>query len=458
MNPSLFLEYIDKYFRLVVGKITEKFNGKATETVLLHKTMLTEEYSADLTWGATELDHAIVAADVVALDSPLPLKRRSTIGNASGKLPKMGVKYRKGEKAISDINVMIARGADESTVASKIFDDASKCIKAIDIRTEIMFLQALSTGICLVEDDDLNNGTAIRASFGYKDENTFHTTNGKWAQTTGALNTSAKPKEDVQQMFDKAQADGNSIGHVYISKKYFDLFRNSEEGKLMAASYQGQVIVNSSLLAVASRQTFLDTLSDEYGATFHIIDSAFRIEKKDGSRTSVVPWEQANVVGVPAEVVGRLVYGTLAEETNPVNGVNYQKSGSHILISKYSKTDPLEEFTAGQALAIPVIDGADAIYVLHADADAPLSVDPDELEFDSTASNKTCAVHYDGKGTLSATSSADFATATLSKGKVKVAVTANTGDSAVERTAVITISDGTNSVTIDVTQAAPAAA
>ena len=39
MNPSLFIEYIDKYFRLVIGKITEKINGKKTEEQLLHKTM-----------------------------------------------------------------------------------------------------------------------------------------------------------------------------------------------------------------------------------------------------------------------------------------------------------------------------------------------------------------------------------------------------------------------------------
>lgn len=74
MNPSLFIEYIDKYFRLVIGKITEKINGKKTEERLPHKTMLTEEYSADLTWGSTELNTSVVAADVVAMDSSLPLK------------------------------------------------------------------------------------------------------------------------------------------------------------------------------------------------------------------------------------------------------------------------------------------------------------------------------------------------------------------------------------------------
>ena len=98
MNASLFLEIVEKYFKAVVGKITEKFNGSKNEQTLLHKTMLTEEYSADLTWGATELEHSVVAADVVALDSSLPLKSRGSFSNATGKLPKLGVKFRKGEK------------------------------------------------------------------------------------------------------------------------------------------------------------------------------------------------------------------------------------------------------------------------------------------------------------------------------------------------------------------------
>lgn len=363
MTSSLFLEYIDKYFRLVVGKITEKFNDQSVEQPLLHKTMLTEEYSADLNWGATEINHAIVAADVVALDSTLPLKSRSKITNAAGKLPKLGLKLRKGEKLISDINVMIARGADEATIASKIFDDTTKVIKSIDVRTEIMFLQALSTGTCLV-DSDTNTGTGIRVAFGYEDENIFQCVGSPWGEDDET------PQDDVQQLFDKAHEDSNVILHVYLSRKYFDYFRHSDQGKLLAAYYNNAVITDKSLLPVPSRNTFLEALKDEYGATFHVVDSVFKVENADGTKTAVKPWEEANVVGVPAEVVGRLVYGTLAEETNPVSGVNYQKSGSHILVSKYSKTDPLEEYTAAQALCLPVIDGADSVYVLNADTQA----------------------------------------------------------------------------------------
>lgn len=443
MNASLFLEYIDKYFRLVVGKITEKFNDKSKEQTLLHKTMLTEEYSADLTWGATELNNSVVAADVVALDSSLPLKSRSKISNASGKLPKIGVKMHKGEKLITDINVMVARGADEAAIAAKIFDDTTKVIKSVDIRKEIMFLEALSTGTCLVEDDEENTGTGIRVEFGYKDENTFACLGGSW----GASDET--PQDDLQQLFDKAHEDSNSISHVYLSKKYFDRFRHSKQGKLLVANFNNAVVTNLDLLPVPSRATFLEALADEYGATFHIVNSVFKVEKSDGTKVNVKPWREGNVVGVPSDVVGRLVYGTLAEETNPVSGVNYQKSGSHVLVSKYSKTDPLEEFTAAQAICLTVIDGADSIYVLHADSVGDLTVNPTSLSFPKSASTKEVEVRADGE--VSATSTQTWATATVADGKISVSVTANTG---AQRTATLTVTDGNTSKEVSITQAA----
>ena len=450
MNPSLFIEYIDKYFRIVIGKITEKINGKSQEQQLLHKTMLTEEYSADLTWGSTEISTSVVAADVVAMDSSLPLKKRDKISNASGVIPKIGIKFRKGEKTISDINVMRARGADEQTIVGKIFDDAPKSIKGIDVRKEIMFQQALSTGETLVEDAE-NVGTGIRVKFGYKDENTFHATVAKWGGT-GYL-----PQDDVQQLFDKAEEDGNSIGLVMISKRYFNLFRNSQQGKLLAANYRNQVITNASLLPVPSRETMLEAMTDEYGATFRIVDSTFKIEKPDGSHVSVKSWEEANIIGLPGENVGRLVYGTLAEETNPVAGVNYQKSGSHILVAKYSKTDPLEEFTTAQALAIPVIDGVDGIYILHADSTTKVSLDKTTLTFakEADTTGQTANVLH-SEGTCSVASSENWCTATITKpGKITVKVTANSETSAPARSATVTVTDGDgNTATITVTQAA----
>lgn len=366
---SLFPEYIDKYFGRVIGKITEKYNGEKEKQTLLYKTMLTEEYSADLSWGATELNNVIVAADVVAMDASIPLKKRGSLANASGKLSKIAIKFRKGEKDISDLNVAIARGTDEATIAAKVLNDVPRVIDGTDARIEMMFEQALSSGTMLVEDSE-NDGTGVRVDF-YKEENQFHNKGVKWDGNA----TTATPQDDVQQLFDKAAEDGNSIAIVMISKKYFNLFRRSKQGKELAASYQGRVFTASTVLPVPGRQLFIDALQDEYGAEFRIVDSTFKVQKHDGTEQSVRPWVDANVVAIPAENIGRLVYGTLAEETNPVEGVNYEKSGSFLLISKYSNNDPLEEFTSGQALCIPVIDGADSIYLLDADYTASTETD-----------------------------------------------------------------------------------
>ena len=150
MQESLFKELVDKYLGSVVGKVVETENGATTPPTLLHKTMLTNEYSPDLNWGASTLNNSVVAADVVSLDSSLPLKSRATLRVATGKLPKLGLKYRKSESEISDLNVMMARGTNEATIASKLLDDTVRAIKAIDVRNEIMFLQGLSSGVVLV--------------------------------------------------------------------------------------------------------------------------------------------------------------------------------------------------------------------------------------------------------------------------------------------------------------------
>lgn len=446
MNPSLFMAFIAKFFSVVVGKITEKWNDKKNEEALLFKTMLTEEYSADLKWGSTELNHSVVAADVVALDSSLPLKRRGTMSHATGTIPKMGMKLRKGEKDINDINTMIAKGTNEATIAAKLFDDASKVIKGIDIRTEIMFLQALSTGVTLIEDDE-NVGTGVRVDFGYLPEKTVHA-----SIVWGA--SGYTPITDLRKMFDKAQAEGDAINHLFMSEKAFDQIRNSAEGKLLAATSANMVITDASLLPLPTRTNFKTVIEDEFSATLHIIKSRFKIENHDGSKKTVIPFAEANVIGAPDGIVGRLVYGTLAEETNPVNGVDYAKSGNSILVSKYSKTDPLEEFTASQSLRMPVIDGGSDMYMLHTDSTGVLTVTPTTMSFGNTKSSKTATVHTDSSlSTLTIASSESFCTVKRNKNTITVTCEAN---ASTERTATVTITQGSETATIAVTQAAAA--
>ena len=445
MNKSLFAQLVDKYFAPIVRKVTETINGRAEAEQLLHKTMLDEEYSPDLKWESTELEGAVVAAEVVSLDSKLPLKKRDALRTASGRIPKLGLKFRKDESDLTQLNIMLATGAAEDAIVRKLMNDVPRVVTGIEHRVEMMFQQALSTGQVLITGDE-TDGTGIRASFGYKEENIFHCTAGVWGTDT------AKPIDDIQQLENKAQEDGRSLTGVMLSKASFEHLRKSADGKLLVANVNGIAVTDVTKLAKPTREQMLDALEAEFNVPFVIVNSAFKIEKPNGTRETIRPWEQANVVGITSDKVGRLVYGRLAEETNPVNGVDYEKSGSYILVSKYSKNEPLEEFTAGQAFVLPVIDGGNSVYVLHTDAEGAgnFKVGLTTVEFGKSADSQVVDVHYDGDGKITASSSVAWATVKVVRDKVTINVTENTGSSS--RSGNITVTDGKSSATIAVTQ------
>ena len=437
-NTSLFAAYVDKFFKGFVGRFTELWNGKKQEQTYLYTSMLREEYTPDLTWNATSLNNSIVAADVVAMDSPLPLKKRGTVTHASGEVAKLGIKKSLKEKEISDIMVMQSKGQQEADIARRILNNVPKVIGGIHTRVEIMFEQALSSGQVLVADDSME-GLGIRVDFGYKDSNIFHAIAAAWSDAANAL-----PLDDIRQMFDGADANSDSISDIYLSEQYFNYMRKCVDVKELVANANNQVIINVANLPMPNRQKTLDALSDEFGATFHIVNNSYMVEAKDGTQTPVKPWVQGNVVGVPASVVGRLVYGTLAEDMNRVAGVTYQNS-RFILVSEYSHNEPsLEEFTAAQALAMPVIDDGAHIYLLHADGTGTISTDVDSLSFSAAANNvgkKVTVTHADKPWTAAVPVADSWATVTTSGNVITVKVSANNGSGATKRTTTLTITD-----------------
>ena len=143
---------------------------------------------------------------------------------------------------------------------------------------------------------------------------------------------------------------------------------------------------------------------------------------------------------------------------NRVAGVAYQKSG-FILVSEYSHNEPsLAEFTAAQALAMPVIDNGQNIYVLHADGTAPIDTDVDKLTFTAaadTTGKKVTVTHSEGAITASVPVAATWATVTVSGKKITVKVSANDGSAAAKRTTTLTISDAAgNTKEVEIEQAA----
>ncbi|MDR2765128.1 MAG: major capsid protein [Tannerella sp.] len=355
MNPTLFVEFVKKWFAALTGKIVEKINDSKSPVTYLYKTMLRPELSPDLKWDALSVNTSIVAADVVAMDSPLPLKNRDSMSTASGTIPKLGMKMQKSEKLLTDIQVLQARGATEQQIAQKLFEDVPRCITGIYERLEYMFLRALSTGLMLVQDEE-NAGAGIRVQFGYKPGNSYGAS-FKWG------NEGYKPVSDIERVIkDAYDKHGDVITVIALDRAQYNLIRTSNEAKALFASSIGNFTGNNQIVPAPSQ--FNALVADELKVEFLVIDRSVRYEK-DSKQTSVKPFAENTLVFLTAKQVGRLVYGILAEETSPVPGVEYQKVDSFILVSKYSKNDPLREFTTSQALALPVIENVDSIYLLN---------------------------------------------------------------------------------------------
>lgn len=355
MNESLFAKYVARLFPKL-QRLIEKVNGTRNKALTyLHKgdgAMLRTEYSPDNKWESTSVNTTYVAADFVAVDSELPLKSRDSIASANGKLPKIGMSKILKESDINNLNVMEAQGGNVQKIAKKLADDAVACSVGIDERNEYNFLFALSNGYVAIKDEDTPDAL-LRLNFNYFKSHTF-----------GATAKDEISLDDIKRVISKADGDGNSIIQICIAKSTYDKLRGTRAAKELVANYNGQLFTDDSALPVPTASKFNEAFADDNnGITFRVIDRSVVFEK-NGRKVSRKPWNANRLVFICNEVVGTLVYGRLAEQTNPVKNVTYELVDTFKLISKYALTNPLREVTAGQAFVAPIIEDVDQIYVL----------------------------------------------------------------------------------------------
>jgi hypothetical protein len=391
MNQTLFVEFVKKWFKSLATAITTKVNDGKVSATYLFKTMLTPKVSADNKWDSTSVSRSIVAADIVSLDSPLPIKKRDAISTAGGKIPKLGIKMSKTESLISEIRILQIRGAAEGEIVRSIFDDLTRCVTGIYERLEFAFLQALSTGMTLIDDED-NTGAGIRVQFGYKDSNRYGAVK-KWGEK------GYTPISDIERVISAAGEDGDTITTIALDKASYNLLRKSDEAKALHAGSIGNYTGNNLIIPTSAQ--FDALIEAEYKVKFLVIDRVIRVEK-NGKQKPVRPFAENTLVFLTTENVGSLVYGILAEEDTPVSGVEYQKVDAYILTSKYSKNEPLREFTSAQAIALPVIDNTDSIYILN--TQEAIEMARDEVEGD--AGIELYGVSYSKRAVIDALKSA----------------------------------------------------
>lgn len=351
MKKSLFVAFIAA-FQVIAASIEKRVNDKKTEQTYLFKDLLTKKQSTDLRWDSLTVNGTLVSADVVALSSSLPLKKRDKFSTASGEIPKIGMKMKMDEKQMSDVEILKSRGVAQTELVKLIFEDEVKCTMGVYEKLEYMFLQGLSSGVALV-DDDTNVGTGIRVDYGYQDSNKFGVT-VNWAEAT------AKPIDDIKRIAKIAKTKGDVLKFMFLDTETLDALCNNEQVRQQFAFSLNFVGTN---IPTLDNEQIKTLFSKSLKMTIIEIDRYVMVER-DGKQNAVKCWADNQVVFTTNNKVGDLVWGTLVEDLNRSKDVDYAKVDGFILLKKWHEPEPFAEFTSSQALVLPVINNVSSIYII----------------------------------------------------------------------------------------------
>jgi len=343
--------------------LTDRFNDSESAIQPEYKRYLRPVFSPDMKFSSLSSNTSIVAANLVALDSELPLKSRGKFSTADGEVPKIGMKKFLNESQLQAIQNMIARGGFEDQVVQRLFSDMNDSVAGVYERLDFMFYQALSTGRVLIEDSE-NVGTGIEADFGIPASN-------KLGVQLPWTESAANPIEDIENAISAARAQGVSPRYVFMDKATFSAFKNNESVK---NAFAGSQRVDPSFLFRVSTEEISAYLLTEFNITAIIVDKLIASEI-GGQKIAVEPWSKGAVVFTTTLDLGSLTYSQLAEATSRVPGVQYGTVDSFILTSMFRKNDPLREYNSVQALAITVLSGVDSIFHIDTNEAETASVD-----------------------------------------------------------------------------------
>ena len=354
MAHSLFIQWVDKYFPSITVRVVEKFNDDKRQPSYLYKRMLTPTYNASGKWDTLSINNQLVMADVIAMDSSIPLKSRPAISKASGDIPKVGIELTLNERQLTDLDTLIAQGGTQQQIVNVLFNDLPKVIGGVLERNERIFLEGLSTGVAVVDTD--NEGTGIRIDYGYA------AANKRGVATVWSNTAAATPVTDIQKLLDVADGNGDVITKVLMDNTALaGLVANAETKGNFA--FLGGMSTTAANIPTLGKSQVVNMFREKWGVDLEIVNRTVKYQI-DKTVTNLKPWADGRIVLLGSDNVGNLEYSRLAEQNHPVEGVSYQTADGYILVSKYRENRPsLREFTNAQARVVPVIN-ADGIYTL----------------------------------------------------------------------------------------------
>ena len=349
MDESLFKELVEKW----VTTVNATLEDKSEDLNYIFRSLLRTKLSLDHKFSAVSGKNTRVVADIVAMDTDLPIKSRGSLESYTGRLPKIGIQKYLKESDLTEIDILIALNRPETEIVKKIFDDYSAVVTGSRERTELMTHQMISNGIVEVPNEE-NTGTSIRVDYGVPDANRF-----------GVPVVWSDPAADIVSKFEQinnaATANGDNIVLARMNRTTFNQIRKNTSVK---ALYNGFREVAANTEVTLNLEKLNELFESEFGFVIEIIERSFDVEK-NGNITTIPGWVNGAVsFWTTTGQIGDLVYADLAERSRPVKAKTYSYPEPWLLAAKWSEGNPLREFSESSGFVMPVLNNVDHVYFL----------------------------------------------------------------------------------------------
>lgn len=343
MEKSLYFDVINTLASRLLLQVLEEKKGDPDYSYL---DRLGEEYSLDGTFQVLSGSKRTIKADLVAMDSSIPLKSRPTLGMAYGKVPKIGQSRKMGESELKRADVMASKfGRDSNRLRDLILNDSVSNVDGILDTMQELYLKGLCNGVVNVGADNVGL-TEIRLDYG------FIPAQKRGVPVVWTNTATSTPVTDIIDIVDRARANGTRLTEMHLNATQFSQILKSDELK----SYFDGVVLTENRAR--------DFFRDELGLGIQIVTRTVNAEI-DGVITNTQVWTNGIVTFTQSGELGTVFYTDTAEHNHRSECAVYAEPNDYILSSMFRTVNPLTEQSIAQAMALPVITDVDNIWQLN---------------------------------------------------------------------------------------------
>lgn len=319
---------------------------------LVWRTLFPLKYTPKFDLKGLEGNEGIpVSADRVAFSTKAPLKTRKTVGSWSGKLSKIAISKERDEIVINeyrDLKVIASANSEDKATArylvDLVYDDIKACNEGVDYKNEIDSLRIGSHGIqTFPAEIEGEMASQDIINFNVPEEN-FVGAAKKWSS------------EDADGIGDIVKWQ-KAIAKKGLKKPMWAILEASKFEQLLAQSRTAKKLyptatagtITSDMISLQSVNSYM---VGKGLPQFLVIDSYATIEAKDGTCTTIKPWNENVVALSPVAQLGWTYFKPvpILEDTAAM-----QSQGAYSKTTVYSEVNPLLEVTLTEAYIQPAL-------------------------------------------------------------------------------------------------------